>query len=214
MLTNTLQDPDLLKILVVAFFDPATRDNAAMRQALSYFLPVYCHSRHENQERMGGIAVAVVHSVMGIAEDLDDEVDSADDAGKGNMVGLTTVVAMLADWTDGRKVVRIGEGGRGLEERPGSEKAVSEGPNSDVHLEVVRDVLEKVLRGSCSRECYFFLYGTYCNIFLAASSIQSLTSCLSFPQAKRRKSSSRSSANFTSTPPVPRSTRCLWRMGC
>ncbi len=152
MLTNTLQDPDLLKTLVVAYFDPATRENAAMRQALSYFLPVYCHSRHENQERMGSIAVAVVHSVMGIADDLDDEIDSADEGGKSDMVGLTTVVAMLADWTDGRKLVKIGEVNRTWEDRPGSAKSGSEGPSSDVHLDIVKDVLEKVLGGSCPRK--------------------------------------------------------------
>jgi condensin complex subunit 3 len=151
MLTNTLQDSDLLKTLVVAYFDPSTRENAAMRQALSYFLPVYCHSRQENQERMGTIAVAVVHSVMVIADGLDDEVDSADEGGKNGMVGLTTVVAMLADWTDERKLVRLQDLSRGWDERPGS-KPGSEGPGSDVHLDMVRDVLEKVLRGSCSRK--------------------------------------------------------------
>jgi condensin complex subunit 3 len=152
MLTNTLQDSDLLKTLVVAYFDPATRANAAMRQALSYFLPVYCHSRYENQERMGSIAVAVVHSVMGIADDLDDEIDSADEGGKSDMVGLTTVVAMLADWTDGRKLVRMAELNRGWEERPGTGKSSGEGVSSDVQLDIVGDVLEKVLRGSCSRK--------------------------------------------------------------
>lgn len=101
---------------------------------------------------MGSIAVATIHSVIGIADDLDDEIDSADEGGKSDMVGLTTVVAMLADWTDGRKLVRMAELNRGWEERPGAGTSSKEGASSDVQLDMVGDVLEKVCRGSCSRE--------------------------------------------------------------
>ncbi|KAI9822650.1 MAG: hypothetical protein M1827_000369 [Pycnora praestabilis] len=139
MLTSVLKDPDLLKQLVIAYFEPSSannnNNNQGVRQALSYFLPVYCHSRLENMVRMGSIVLSVVHAVLGMQDEVDGE------AGE-EMVSMTVVVAHLADWTDGRKLV----GGDSATEGKGDADA------GDVHLDLAEEVLEKILAAGCSRE--------------------------------------------------------------
>src|SRR3569833_2986714 len=51
LLGRVVTDPEtsaeLLKTLVVAYFEPASSGNQSVRQALNYFLPVFCYSRPE-----------------------------------------------------------------------------------------------------------------------------------------------------------------------
>ncbi|KAF5024634.1 hypothetical protein F66182_3398 [Fusarium sp. NRRL 66182] len=128
---------DLLKSLVVAYFDPSSASNQTVRQALNYFLPVFCFSRAENQNLMRSIALDAVHALFNIREGLeDDDVDVAED-----MVSMTTIGACLVDWTDPRKCYS-----------PTSlldteKKAV----NGDVHLDLAMDILEK-LQGNITKE--------------------------------------------------------------
>ena len=68
MLVGALSSPDLLRQLVLAYFDPETRANPSLRQALTYFLPVYCHSRRQNAEAMARVAVGLLVSSSFIAE--------------------------------------------------------------------------------------------------------------------------------------------------
>lgn len=42
----------VLQSLVLLYFSPETADNQALRQCLTYFLPVYCYSSPDNQRRM------------------------------------------------------------------------------------------------------------------------------------------------------------------
>lgn len=105
MLSQLITEPELLKQLVIAFFDPETSGNAHLRQALSYFLPVYCHSREANAERMATVATGVIARLATLREAfMDDE-----DAEEGEMVTLSTVGGLLVDWTDPRKIVGINE---------------------------------------------------------------------------------------------------------
>ena len=131
---------ELLLLLVKAYFDPDTASNLALRQSLSYFVPVFCHSRKENMQCIGRIAMPILQWCHGIKEELD--VDGDDDL-NGDMVGLSVVVAHLVDWTDGRKLVlartRLGEGEAARE------------ADGDVHLDMAEAILEKTL-GVCSRE--------------------------------------------------------------
>ncbi|KAK3712110.1 chromosome condensation complex Condensin, subunit G [Vermiconidia calcicola] len=113
MLSNLITDSDLLKQLVVAFFDPDTSSNAQLKQSLSYFLPAYCHSRAENARRMVGITPSVVGKLATLREDLKDA-DVEDEygnavAGAEGMVKLAVVGQMLLDWTDPRKIVGFAE---------------------------------------------------------------------------------------------------------
>ncbi|KAI9827692.1 MAG: hypothetical protein M1819_006893 [Sarea resinae] len=152
MLLSILKDEDLLKSMVIAYFEPETADNAALRQALSYFLPVYCHSRRENMERMGRVAVGVMEKLVGINEDLMDEDDG------NSMVGLGVVAAHLADWTDARKLVVLdqegagGVGMLGLELDGTSGRAKASVVDSNVHLDLAVDILERALGSGCPKE--------------------------------------------------------------
>jgi len=133
MLASAIRDQDLLKQLVLAYFDPETQNNPSLRQALTYFLPVYCHSRRKNAESLAKIAVAVMHSLAERAEDLDEEEE---------MVGMNLVAAQICDWTDPRKgaAVRIDEN-------------MEEG-KLDGHLVLTEELLERILtQGTSSKSC-------------------------------------------------------------
>jgi condensin complex subunit 3 len=55
MLTNILTQDDILRALVETYFNPASAQNELLKQALSYFFPVYCHSVPENQYCMARV---------------------------------------------------------------------------------------------------------------------------------------------------------------
>lgn len=131
---------DLLRTLVVLYFDPSTAHNQGVRQTLSYFLPVYSYSRKENQDRMRKVALDALHKLFEVQETLDDEGEA-----ETEMVSISTIGAHLIDWTDPRKCYVPGNQLTLGDE--GSKKAV----NSDVHLEFARDLLER-LGSSVSRE--------------------------------------------------------------
>jgi condensin complex subunit 3 len=123
---------DLLKTLVVLYFDPSTARNQGVRQTLSYFLPVYSFSRKENQDRMRKVSLDALHKLFEIQETLDDEAEH-----ETEMVSIATIGAHLVDWTDPRKCYVPGNQ---LTLDEGSKKAV----NGDVHLEFARDILERL----------------------------------------------------------------------
>ena len=150
MLTTVIEDEELLKQLVVCYFEPATKENAGVRQALSYFLPVYCHSRQENMERMGRVALNVLHTLINLGEELDEEEE---------MVGMSVVVNMLVDWTDARKLVVHDDANVSWDEAGKKEtKAVS----GDIHLDVASSLLEKVMSHSCSSKKQAERFIDYC----------------------------------------------------
>jgi condensin complex subunit 3 len=143
MLTSVITDEDLLRQLVIAFFEPSTKDIPAVRQALTYFLPVYCHSKRENMERMAHCVPAVLHTLVNLGEELDEEEE---------MVGMTVIGGMLVDWTDARKLVvqdaasiRWDEAGK-KETKP---------VNCDIHLQLAEDLLERAMAHGCSSTCPF-----------------------------------------------------------
>jgi condensin complex subunit 3 len=132
MLASTITDPDLLKQMVLAYFDPETAANPSLRQALTYFLPVYCHSRRANAEALAKVAVPVLHTLAERAEDLDEEEE---------MVGLNLVAAQIADWTDPRKMAPFANGG-----------GIPEEEELDGHLVLAEELLEKILTPGCNSE--------------------------------------------------------------
>ena len=150
MLTSVIQDEDLLKQAVICYFDPGTKDNAAVRQALSYFLPVYCHSKRENMERMAVVAPGIVHTMVNLGEEIDEEAE---------MVGISVVSTMLVDWTDARKLVVQDEASISWNEAGQKEiKAV----NGDIHLVLAEALLERAMSNNCSSKsgpnCLRFSY--------------------------------------------------------
>ena len=147
MLTSVVRDEDLLKQMVVCYFDPATKDNAGVRQALSYFLPVYCHSRRENMERMANVAGGVIHLIVDMSEELGEE----------KMVGISMVGNMLVDWTDARKLVVQDEATTSWDEAGRKEvKAVDSG----IHLDLAGSLLERVIYHGCSSKETWLFFAT------------------------------------------------------
>jgi condensin complex subunit 3 len=135
---------DLLKHLIVAYFDPSTQANQGVRQTLSYFLPVYCYSRRENQDRMRLVAMDALHSLFNLREGLDEEDEDSE------MVSLSTIGAHLVDWTDPRKCYVPGDQMTLADE--GQKKAV----NGDVHLELAKDILERLNSSITSKPIYHY----------------------------------------------------------
>ncbi|QSZ32624.1 hypothetical protein DSL72_002203 [Monilinia vaccinii-corymbosi] len=121
---------DLLKTLVVLYFDPSTAHNQGVRQTLTYFLPVYCYSRAENQDRMRSVALDAMHKLF---EAQDDDEDA-----EAEMVGLGTIGAHLVDWTDPRKCYIPGN------QLTLSDEAAKKAVNGDVHLDFAMDILERL----------------------------------------------------------------------
>lgn len=132
---------DLLRTLVVAYFDPSTQGNQGVRQTLSYFLPVYSYSRKENQDRMRSVAMDAMHSLFNIHEALDGEDEDSE------MVSLNTIGAHLVDWTDPRKCYAAGDS-MGL-----GDEAAKKAVNGDVHLDLARDILDRLNSNGTSKSC-------------------------------------------------------------
>jgi condensin complex subunit 3 len=128
---------ELLKAFVLTYFDPETTE-AALRQALSYFLPVFCHSKLKNAQLMAHITVPVVSKLLLMREEtLDEEVDE--------MVGWPVITAHLSEWTDGRKVVGATE--LGLDGKINTSPE-AEGP----HIYLATEILERALTSTCSKD--------------------------------------------------------------
>lgn len=138
MLTSVVRDEDLLKQLVTLFFDPATKENAAVTQALSYFLPVFCHSKRENMEMMAMAAAGIVHTQVNLADEMDEEEEA---------VGASVVANMLVDWTDARNLVV--QDAAAASWNGAGEKEVKT-LNGDVHLSLADSLLERALTHGCS----------------------------------------------------------------
>ncbi|KAK3313404.1 condensin subunit Cnd3 [Apodospora peruviana] len=161
LLGRVVSDPvvsgELLKTLVVAYFEPASSGNQSVRQALNYFLPVFCYSRPENQELMGSVVLDALHTLYNVREGLDDDDADVED----EMVSLSTIGACLIDWTDPRKCYTPGAA-VGID---GEKKNV----NSDVHLDLARDVLER-LGGNASKEEKKIIAGLLGKLYISPSS--------------------------------------------
>ena len=135
MLAQLLTDADLLRQLVVLFFDSDTADNHTLRQGLSYFLPVYCHVLPANARRMVGVACAVVSKVAAMEEEEDEEAEAEGTA--TTQVKLASVGGMLVEWTDPRQAV------------PSS--ASSAAP-AQTHFYLAESILERLVTSQLARE--------------------------------------------------------------
>lgn len=135
MLSQLITDHDLLKQLVVAFFDPDTSANAHLRQSLTYFLPVYCHSRVENAKRMVEITSGVIAKLSTLRESMLEDAAVEEEGGEG-MVQLNRVGQMILDWTDPRKIF-------GFAEAAGA-TSVAEGAN-ELHFLLVDNILDRMV---------------------------------------------------------------------
>ncbi|KUI64486.1 Condensin complex subunit 3 [Cytospora mali] len=138
VVTDTEASAELLKTLVIAYFEPASSQNQSVRQALNYFLPVFCYSRPEHQDLMRSVALDALHALYNVREGLEDDDADVDD----EMVSLSTIGACLIDWTDPRKC---------YSPEVGLDAEKKTNVNGDVHLELARNILER-LDSSCSKD--------------------------------------------------------------
>lgn len=138
VVTDIDASAELLKTLVIAYFEPASSQNQSVRQALNYFLPVFCYSRSENQDLMRSVALEALHALYNVREGLEDDDADVDD----EMVSLSTIGACLVDWTDPRKC---------FSPDVGTDAEKKTNVNGDVHLEFARNVLER-LDSNCSKD--------------------------------------------------------------
>ena len=168
LLGRIVTDPEvssnLLRTLVISYFDPASAENQGVRQALNYFLPVFCYSRKENQELMRVVALDALDSLYNILEGLEDEDFDVDET----MVSLSTIGACLVDWTDPRKCY--------MPDLPlDAEK--KKDVNGDIHLTFLMDILEK-LRGNVNSQFFFFFFFSFLGARYRNNSHSSITNKL------------------------------------
>ncbi|PHH81646.1 hypothetical protein CDD82_282 [Ophiocordyceps australis] len=150
---------DLLRALVIAYFDPASAANQSVRQALNYFLPVFCYSAAPNQHLMRAVALPALHALLALREGLEDndDVDVDDD-----MVSLTTIGACLVDWTDPRKCYIAGADL--LSESPERKNV-----NGQVHLDFAQDILQ-ALYSNISKDEKKLLAGLLAKLHISPAS--------------------------------------------
>ncbi|KAI1963865.1 chromosome condensation complex Condensin, subunit G [Ophidiomyces ophidiicola] len=141
----------LLQALVLSFFHPRTRDNLSLRQALTYFLPVYCHSRRNNAQHMRKIAIPSIRVVLAAAddfyaleaeEDSDGEIDEV--VGEKEVKALMAgVIGMLIEWTDDRRIIDLNSD----TPLPSTSEEVGPplAPSESLHLALARDILQRIL---------------------------------------------------------------------
>jgi condensin complex subunit 3 len=127
---------DILKAFTLTYFNPETVANPALRQALSYFLPVFCHSKLKNALLMAQIAVPIMSKLLIMREDIDDEAD--------DMVSWPVITAHLSEWTDGRKVVGATE--------LGLDGKTSTAQEAEPHICLASEILERALTNTCSKD--------------------------------------------------------------
>lgn len=126
--------------MVVAYFDPDTAENPALRQTLSYFLPVYSHSRYDNQYRMQSILLSALEMLINRYAG----VEIADD-----MVSPAIFTSVLVDWTDPRKNVSFAAAGKRMNgEVPEAETIVRAAHHG--HLEIASEALSRCVEKGCS----------------------------------------------------------------
>lgn len=145
MLSQLVTDTDLLKQLVLAFFDPDTSTNAQLRQSLSYFLPVYCHSRAENAERLVAVSCGVLGKMATLRESFleEAEVEGEDGQAEGAVVKLGVVGLMLVEWTDPRRIVGFAEAAAGGANAKGAE---------GLHFLLAEAVLDRLVTSQPGKE--------------------------------------------------------------
>ncbi len=148
---------DILKGFTLMYFDPETASHPALRQALSYFLPVFCHSKLKNARLMAQIAVPVMSKLLLMREENIEE-EEADE-----MVGWPVITAHLSEWTDGRKVVGATEMGF-----DGKTSTIAEAEES--HIQLAIDVLERALTSTCSKDERKPLLSLLTKLYIAPSS--------------------------------------------
>lgn len=96
MLTGVVEEDDALRSLVLVYMSPETSENQALRQCLSYFLPMYCYSSATNQRRLQRVFIPVLDVLTEVYYESD---------GAQEMVTPLQVGMQLIDWCEPSKAL-------------------------------------------------------------------------------------------------------------
>ncbi|KAF2647635.1 hypothetical protein K491DRAFT_784605 [Lophiostoma macrostomum CBS 122681] len=129
---------NIIREFVIAYFDPETKETPALGQALTYFLPVFCHSRQANTMVMVELTRSIISKLM-------TERDKPDDDTAEQMVAWPVIAGHLAEWTDGRRVLGATE--VGLDGKTNLKKGAEE-----PHIMLATKLLERALKDSCTKD--------------------------------------------------------------
>lgn len=173
----------LLSAMVVSFFDPRTRENLPLRQAMTYFFPVYCHSRLSHAQHMVRITVPTLQAVLSSLEECYSlEVDEGSDEDfvdenrgeKETKTLMSGVVGMLSEWTDGRRIISLGG-----DTTVTTIRGMAEGPleHEFLHLLVMKDILERVLgvgewMSAASKDEGKYLFSLLSKLYIPAAGVE------------------------------------------
>jgi condensin complex subunit 3 len=152
-LTGVITDEEeILKSMILTYFDPLSADNPALRQTLNYFLSVFAHSKAAHQELLGKVVMSVMHAFLTLYDnrDLDDEEEI------GSTVTPSTVLGFLLDWTDPRKVVDLGTSSEAQWDENGRKEVVKV-VGSDIQTRLAESILERCLAASTNSKFPCFL---------------------------------------------------------
>ncbi|KAG0233361.1 nuclear condensing complex subunit [Mortierella sp. GBAus27b] len=119
MLTKLLQNAQILRRLIILYFDPASSTNNHLRQCLNYFLQVYFHSSHENQVMLTEIFVPIVLELIQMQQ-----------GSKSEMAPTTIIGQQLLEWCDPRRVLGA--------EQEATAKNIDFGVQANVAIELVK----------------------------------------------------------------------------
>ena len=97
-------------------------------------------------ERMGAVVPGVLHALVGLGEELDEDEE---------MVGMSVIANMLSDWTDARKLVVPDAAAVSWDE---AGRKDTQAVNGDIHLDMAVALLERVMSPGCSSEYSLVLY--------------------------------------------------------
>jgi condensin complex subunit 3 len=129
---------NILKEFAIAYFNPEMKENPGLSQALTYFLPVFCHSRQANTMVMVELVVEIIAKLMRVRDNLEDE-----DAEQ--MVAWPVIAGHLAEWTDGRRVLGATE--VGLDGKTSLKKGAEE-----PHIMLATKTLQRALKDNCTKD--------------------------------------------------------------
>ncbi|CAI2182005.1 16196_t:CDS:10 [Funneliformis geosporum] len=126
MLSKMICEKDVLKELIMLYFDVGTTNNFRLRQCLSYFLPVYCHSSVENQRLMQQICVS---SLTDLIEERRQHKDK-------ELIPPMQIAQQLIDWTDPFKVVKSEQ----------NEEVIDYGAHADIAIDIIKELFSETNR--------------------------------------------------------------------
>lgn len=89
MLTGVLVEDDVLKSLILTYMSPYLADNAALRQCLSYFLPLFCSSHVRHQRMIQHVFCDVLSVLVSVYDDVQ---------APPKMISPSQVATQLLDW--------------------------------------------------------------------------------------------------------------------